>query len=271
MTMIGTEREGRGAAASRWLALALALVALAAGGTVRADDAALARAHFTRGKQHYAAGKFQEAIRSFRQAAAIQGSPTLEYNIGRCHEKLGQPDAAIAAYQRYLQGKPDASNRAEVQAKIAELRRLIAAGVPKDPYEDLEKPSSAPAPRTAPASRAPAEEPGAPGAAPQVPPRDGREQQADPPHEASLPQSWRPAARPAPAAPRLAQAAPRSPAPSPRPAPPPSRRDEGPVYKQWWFWVAIAGGAVVAGFVIGVAATGSSSPSARSSGLEVRF
>lgn len=251
----------------RWLVVALTL----APAGVRADDTELARAHFARGKQQYDAGKFTDAIRSFRAAAAIQGSPLLDYNIGRCQEKLGQIDEAIASYERYLAGKPDATNRAEVRAKLAELKKRKAAGVPKDPYEELEKrppPASAPA---APAAGA-AEEPGAPRAATpaRVPPRAAARATApeDPPHEASLPQSYAPVARPA-APSRVAGAMP-APSPPPRPVAP-RRRDDGPFYKQWWFWVAVAGGAVIAGFVIGVAASGSGDVPSKTSGLEVRF
>jgi hypothetical protein len=250
----------------RWLVVALVL----APAGVRADDTELARAHFARGKQHYDAGKYQDAIRSFRAAAAIQGSPLLDYNIGRCQEKLGQIDEAIASYERYLAGKPDAANQAEVRAKLAELRKRKAAGVPKDPYEELEKRPPASAPATPAAGTA--EEPGA---ARQTTPRSVTPRAAraaspeDPPHEASLPQSYAPVARPvAPA--RVAGAMPAPAAPPPRPVTPP-RRDEGPFYKQWWFWVAVAGGVVIAGFVIGVAASGSGDVPSKTSGLEVRF
>jgi len=236
----------------------------------RAADTELAKAHFARGKQHYDAGKYREAITSFQAAAAIQGSPLLDYNIGRCHEKLGQLEAAIAAFRRYLVGKPEAQNRRAVQAKIAELQKRIAAGVPKDPYEELEKnPPPPPPPASAPAQPAPASRPAA-GAeesgGPRTPAPHRRVAPEEPPHEASLPQSWQ---QPLPT--RAPSAAAPAPRPSPRPAPAAPRRDEGPFYKQWWFWVAIAGGAVITGFVIGVATSGSSAPPSKTSGLEIRF
>jgi tetratricopeptide (TPR) repeat protein len=260
--------------------LALALLGAASGaaraqqGDESEERTRLAKEQFLRGKQRYADRKYADAIQSFRAAAALQPSPILDYNIGRCHEMLGQLDEAIAAFRRYLDGKKDAANRAEVKARIQALRaRKRAARQPaaSDPYEDLERSqarrspaASAPASRPAVAAARPAgaDEPGAPRRPAAAAAGD------DLPHEAALPSSW----GRAPAAATARPAPPASPAPPRTPGPPPApgRRDEGPVYKQWWFWVAIVGGAAIAGVVIATA-VGSSSSSPRSHTSGLRF
>jgi tetratricopeptide (TPR) repeat protein len=63
--------------------------------------------------------KYAEALQVFLQAA--DKDPTIGeiyLHMGQVHEKLGDAPAMIAAYQRYLELTPEASNRASVQAKI---------------------------------------------------------------------------------------------------------------------------------------------------------
>lgn len=109
------------------LALASSAVALAQGTT--AEDQALAEAkrHFEAGKNAYTAGDYQTAIREFKAAEALRPSATLAYNIGLANEKLGKRRVALKYYKRYLEGAPNASNRPEVEGRIATLERDIAA------------------------------------------------------------------------------------------------------------------------------------------------
>lgn len=53
-------------------------------------DTDAARALFKRGTLQYDAGQFREALGMFEQAKAIKPLPAFDYNIGRCHEQLGQ-------------------------------------------------------------------------------------------------------------------------------------------------------------------------------------
>ncbi|MSP60546.1 MAG: tetratricopeptide repeat protein [Myxococcales bacterium] len=83
------------------------------------DPSSLAKMHFESGKAAFHARDFPSAIREFKQAQALRPSPILDYNIGLANEQLGKPKVAAKYFRRYLEGKPDAPNRAEVEAKIA--------------------------------------------------------------------------------------------------------------------------------------------------------
>jgi len=243
---------------ARWGVCCLAmLISLGAGGQ---EDRA--RELFRRGKEFYAQAQYEEAIGAFKAAGLIRPSPMLDYNIARCHEKLGQVKEAIGAYQRYLKAKPYASNRDSVQQRIGELKQKLTAAPPApadesgDHAPDAEEPASAPVaapvaapppPVTAPLQ---AEEPGAPL------------------HEAM---------RSSPAEDRPAQTRQQTrPAQAPRrqnPYQAPGKPDEGPFYKQWWFWVGCAAGVAIVSFVIATAVArddgGATKPS--TGGLTISF
>jgi hypothetical protein len=241
------------------LCVAAALQA-ATSGAARADDEQAKRS-FLEGKKAYLEGRYDAAVVAFRAAAAIRPSPILDFNVGRCFEKLSKLDEAIAAYEKYLSTAKDVPNRAELKARVSKLKEERRRQRRKDPYEEIERsgpPSLKPPPASAPSAQAvPATRPASSGAAVAVPPRGGA-----PMHEAMLPLG---------AAPAAGEPGPRYGSP---PAPMPPRRDRRPVYKQWWFWTAcVAGAALTALFVTTVvyAAGGGSSGSSSPRALEVRF
>jgi hypothetical protein len=88
---------------------------------------AAAKQHFEAGRNAYNAGDFPNAIREFKAAEALRPSPVLDYNIGLANEKLQRRRVAVRYYHRYLEGAPAAPNRAEVEARIAQLEKEIAA------------------------------------------------------------------------------------------------------------------------------------------------
>jgi tetratricopeptide (TPR) repeat protein len=244
-----------------WLVLSLLLnpgALLLAQGRSNGKDAASekkAKDFFLRGKTFYNEGKFEEAIRAFRAAEAIHPSPILDFNKGRCFHQLNRLDQAIAAYERYLAERKEAGNREEVQAWITELKEKKALKA-SDPYEELDRSAgttAAPAsqPTSAPAAPLPVEKPAQKLRAEQAPPDYGSEL----PHEAARPSSWEP----------------RSNAQSVAPDQPVSPREEGPLYKQWWFWVACASGALITGLIIATAVssqhTSSPGPAVKSQSL----
>jgi len=120
------------------------LLAPAVGG---ADEVthALARKHFDTGKTYYQVANHKRALEEFEKAYELQPLPELRYNIGRCHEALGQLEKAIEDYRGYLRGKPDAADRAVLEARIANLERRLAESKPRPEPE-----RTAPAPAEAP-------------------------------------------------------------------------------------------------------------------------
>jgi len=105
--------------------LAIVLLALpaAAGAQGIRDEA---RAHYELGRVEFSQGRYQEALAEFRRSFALAPIPDLLYDIGRSQEELHDVTGAIASYHQYLAVKPDAEERAELEAHILELSRLLA-------------------------------------------------------------------------------------------------------------------------------------------------
>jgi tetratricopeptide (TPR) repeat protein len=111
----------------RCLALiqALGVIAVPAARGDEADPAARkaeARRHFEKGTLRFDEGRFREAISHFEAAYEVTGAPEILYNIGRCHEELGQTAAAVSHYERYLERQGDAADAAEVRERIDRLK-----------------------------------------------------------------------------------------------------------------------------------------------------
>lgn len=59
--------------------------------------------HFLRAQELYKLGRYREAIARLEAAVKLDpDAPDLWYNLGVVHEKLGDADEAIVAYERYL-------------------------------------------------------------------------------------------------------------------------------------------------------------------------
>jgi hypothetical protein len=264
---------GRRTATRRAAAGAVLLFLALAPSLARADRDEEARKHFALGKERYSESRFEEAIVHFKAAAAIKPSPILDYNIGRCYDRLGQAQEAIEAYERYLSGKADAPNQAEVKARIETLRASIGAGASShDETAPSAPPAKSPPAPPAPSSpRAAGEEgpvpEGAEKAGASGPTSDearvGALATPSPPGPPSALAEEEPGTSrgPGPGGERVAsregmqhEAA----APYRRPPARQPRRDDGPIYKKWWFWVGLAGAAAIGGFIIGIAATSGS-------------
>jgi tetratricopeptide (TPR) repeat protein len=88
-----------------------------------ADDAGIraAKRHFTRGEKLFALGKFEQAIEAYQKAYDAKPLPAFLFNIGQCYRNLGDYDAAIFSFKKYLKLAPDAENRVQVEEYIAEL------------------------------------------------------------------------------------------------------------------------------------------------------
>jgi len=87
----------------------------------------VARQHYRKALVHYDLREFDRAIDEFKQAYAITGAPELLFNLGQAHRLRGDWQQALDFYRSYLQRVPDAPNRPDVQARIGEMQRQIAA------------------------------------------------------------------------------------------------------------------------------------------------
>ncbi|MDQ3365942.1 MAG: hypothetical protein M3680_10995 [Myxococcota bacterium] len=82
---------------------------------------------FAAGNRHYELGEYAAALEVYKKAYRVKTLPAFLFNIAQCHRKLGQHTEAIAMYQSYLVGMPNAPNKELVESLIAESRTRIAA------------------------------------------------------------------------------------------------------------------------------------------------
>jgi|GEM_PF-678632 len=83
-----------------------------------------AKKHFDKAREHYANGRYREAIEQLETALGIdpKGADLL-YNLGVIHEKLQEVDPAIDYYQRYALMIDDAEEQERVEKIIARLQK----------------------------------------------------------------------------------------------------------------------------------------------------
>jgi tetratricopeptide (TPR) repeat protein len=177
----------------RQLLIVMTLLALSAGAAL-ADDSDSAREHFVKGTRAYELGLYDEAIAEYMAAYKIKDDPAFLFNLGQAHRLAKHPAEALRFYKTYLAKLPKAPNRAEVEAKIADMNRLVEeqkqAVAQPVPNETAAEPSQARPPAEAsradvppteashpetPTAAAPATEPVAlAGPTPAAQPRPGR-------------------------------------------------------------------------------------------------
>jgi tetratricopeptide (TPR) repeat protein len=83
-----------------------------------------AKKHFDKAREHYANGRYREAIEQLETALRIdpKGADLL-YNLGVIHEKLQEVDPAIDYYQRYVLMIDDAEEQGRVEKIILRLEK----------------------------------------------------------------------------------------------------------------------------------------------------
>lgn len=91
-----------------------------------------ARTFFLRGSKLYRGGHYKAAAAAFTAALQLSAAPELHYNLGVTAERMEQLEDACDHYGAYLDAWPEAPDRARVQAHVAALRGLLAAGTPGD-------------------------------------------------------------------------------------------------------------------------------------------
>jgi tetratricopeptide (TPR) repeat protein len=102
-----------------------AVVLLAVFGTAHADDLQTAREHFERGTRLYDLGQYADAAKEYEAAYKAKDDPALLFNCGQAYRGAGEPEKAIGFFKSFLRRMPEAPNRAEVEARIAELQRAV--------------------------------------------------------------------------------------------------------------------------------------------------
>jgi tetratricopeptide (TPR) repeat protein len=98
------------------------VVLLLVAGPLLADVNADVRAHFKKGQTHYALGEFQAAIEEFREAYRLKQEPAILFNLAQSYRQIHEWQHAYFHYRQYLNQRPDAPNRPEVEGLIEQMK-----------------------------------------------------------------------------------------------------------------------------------------------------
>jgi tetratricopeptide (TPR) repeat protein len=115
------------------------------------DASAQVREHLKAGQLHYQLGEFDAAAAEFKEAFRIKQEPAILFNVAQAYRHANKYGDAYFYYRQYLNLKPDASNRADVEKLAAEMKSKMDAA----PATAATTPAaSAPAATAAPAQTA---------------------------------------------------------------------------------------------------------------------
>ncbi|HJX53638.1 MAG TPA: hypothetical protein VJ801_12800, partial [Polyangia bacterium] len=107
------------------LLLAMAFSAATARAQSEGEKKQEAKEHYEKATRLYDLAKYGEAIKEYEAAYLLVADPNLLYNMGQAYRLWDKPEEAIRCYKNYLRNRADASNRADVEKKIAELERTV--------------------------------------------------------------------------------------------------------------------------------------------------
>lgn len=95
-----------------------------------ADDPSerAAKRHYERGQKLYNLQKFEEALEQYQKAFDAQPLPGFLFNIAQCQRNLGDYDAAIFSFKRFLKLDPETEKREQVEELIDDLETKKAEG-----------------------------------------------------------------------------------------------------------------------------------------------
>jgi tetratricopeptide (TPR) repeat protein len=112
--------------------MVLGLLVAAGAGTAAAQDPdpwsadQQARERFERGREAFEDGRFEDALHDFQRSYQLSGRAELLFNIGSASDRLRLNQEALDAFEGYLEARPEAPNRREVERRIVVLREAIA-------------------------------------------------------------------------------------------------------------------------------------------------
>ena len=137
----------------RFVALVM-VVGLARVANAQDDDARHERAKelYDEGAKHYEHHEYELAVDAFKSAYALSGQTNLLFNIAVAYEEWsGHCDDASAFYQRYLLLKPKATDRADVETRLARMEQICPS--PPAPTVSTAMPVTPPPPPPMPRPR----------------------------------------------------------------------------------------------------------------------
>ena len=80
-----------------------------------------------RGTASYNLGQYDEAAADYERAYKLVQDPAVLFNVAQAYRLAGRSEKALTAYRAYLRTAPvDAPNRAQVEARVRELEKIVA-------------------------------------------------------------------------------------------------------------------------------------------------
>jgi hypothetical protein len=211
---------------SRFVLSILVVVGMVAVARAQSNSSVEARRHYEAGNTAYSLGEFVRAAEEYKAAYKARQDPAFLYNIAQAFRLANDPANAVFFYRSFLHNQANASNRREVEDRIAKLEAQLAAR-----EATTTPPNSVIAPAT------------------------GNRATVEPTITESKPPAAPEASKPAEPAKFSAPAEVTTPAPELVVANAPATKPAAsatPVYKKWWLWTVV--GVVVAGAAAGTAA-----------------
>lgn len=83
------------------------------------------KALYEQGLSYYNLGEFDQAIAAFRKSYELTQAPGLLFNIAQAFRLKKDYEQATYFYSTYLRLQPDAANRADVEARLAEMQQAL--------------------------------------------------------------------------------------------------------------------------------------------------
>jgi tetratricopeptide (TPR) repeat protein len=103
-----------------------------------------ARRLYEEGKRQYNVGDFDRAIESWKRGYELHPSPDFLFNIGQAYRRKPNAEQALFFFRAYLREKPNASNRPEVEASVAELEAELEQRRQEAEREPSQEPTTRP-------------------------------------------------------------------------------------------------------------------------------
>src|SRR4051812_37587717 len=104
-------------------ALCLSSLAAAAPSPAPGDTKPKARALYADGQQALERGNVEAALKHFEEAYRTMPNAAVLPKIAECRARRSDSRGAVGALEQYLRDRSDAPDRADVEARIAELRK----------------------------------------------------------------------------------------------------------------------------------------------------
>jgi len=89
-----------------------------------------AKQAYSRGEKAFQNGQYEESLVEFEKGYGLSQKELFLLNIAYAHEKLGHLEEAIDYYDRYLATGLEPDERAEVEARVAEVKAAMPPPTP---------------------------------------------------------------------------------------------------------------------------------------------